>query len=166
MALQAYSLPGDMLLGGIPPDSVVNQEKYVQDAADEIDSRLGFTYVTPMVLTDAPRPVKLLMKRINNFLATGRYIMAVASPIEQQALHAYGRSLVENAEASLTQIAEGVILLEGVALVDESGAPEKVGPQIHNKDTESAVDAFYDRVVNPAYGVVFSSPYGGTGWMP
>lgn len=159
-----YSQSSDMLLGDLPLVSA-NADKYVQDASDEIDSKLGFTYVTPMVLTGSPRPVQLLIKRINNFLATGRYILAVASPTEQQALHAYGKSLVDSAESSLASIVCGDIVLDGVPRVDSDGTSSNNGPVILNQDPESMVDAFYDRVANPNYGVVVSTPYGGTSWV-
>lgn len=148
--MATYSQSGDMLLGEIPPSSTTSTDKYVQDAADEIDSKLGFRYVTPLVLTNAPRPVQLLVKRISNLLASGRYVLAVASPQEQPQLHAYGLSLVREATDALDKIATGEIELPGVELMPTTDQPT-TAPMIANKDDESSVDAFYDRVANPNY---------------
>ena len=153
MALEAYSSPSDMILGGIPVGTGVNddREKYVQDAADEIDSIIGFRYKTPVTFpVNTPRPVQLLLKRLNNWLASGRLILAKASPVENQALHAYGKSLVDDALATLQQIASGDILLENVELAP-GNEPTQTGPMISNVDPESNVEAFYDRVINPDY---------------
>lgn len=151
----AYCEASDLLTGNIPAPSGMDLDKVVQDAADEIDSQIGFVYETPVDLTQTtpaplPRPVKLLMKRINVFLATGRLILAVDANGEDEQLHAYGLSLVREAQASLAAIAKGTITLEGVPVL-AGGVPEVTGPMLYNKDIESNVEAFYDRICNPSY---------------
>lgn len=162
MPLQAYSAVSDLLLGDTVLGSTVDPEKYVQDAADEIDSKVGFMYVTPLNLQTAPRPVQLLLKRINNFLATGRLIMAVASPSEEGGLNAYGRNLVEAASESLDAIAAGKINLEGVQTIAD-GTALRTAPMVSNIDSESSVEAFYDRIANPSY--VYPAAYIPQGWI-
>lgn len=149
----AYSTEGDMLLGDIAIPSYLSKAKYVNDAADEMDSKIGFVYETPVALGSLKRPAQLLLKRLNNFLATGRFILAMDMSGEDNNLHAYGKSLVDEATLALTAIATGEIPLEGAPKADgtanESNATAKI---LHyNKDTESNVDAYYDRIANPNY---------------
>lgn len=149
----AYSEVADLLTGKIPTPSSLDPQKYVDDATDEIDSKIGLIYKTPIDLgefSDVPRPVRLLLKRINNFLASGRLILAVASPQEQANLHAYGWSLVREATAALDSIASGEVTIDGAErLTDDTVAI--TAPLISNVDSESNVEAFYDRLANPDY---------------
>jgi hypothetical protein len=152
-----YSEVDDLLLGDLPLGSKVDPRKYIQDAADEIDSVLGFNYVTPIDISDgAPtaRYVKLLLKRINNHLASGRLILAVDVGGEDSVLHAYGVSLIQEATAALTQIINGM-LLEGAEQVVRSEA-SSTGPTLHNEDDLSSMQSFYDYVMKPQVG----------GWAP
>jgi len=155
----AYCSPTDLLIGDIPVSGELNPAKYVQDAADEIDSKIGFLYTTPIPVdasSGTARPVVLLLKRINVHLASGRLILAATIPAENERLNAYGRSLVREAEDAIEAIASGQIILDGV-LAGGFALPRKAVPLISNGDLESSVDAFYDRVVNPNYQ--FQSPY-------
>lgn len=157
-----YSDDADLLTGNVPLPSYLNSDKFVSDAADEIDSKIGFLYVTPVVVSEVipeKRPTALLLKRINNHLASGRLLLAAAAAGEDRALHAYGASLVSEANAALESIACGEIKLDADKL---NSRPDdlKASPLIGNKDEESNVDAFYDRITNPAspyfpYGRVF-----------
>lgn len=149
----AYSAKEDLLLGDIPISSAINPDKIVQDASDEIDSKLGHLFETPFDLDEngpLERPARLLIKRINNFLATGRLILAIASPEENQNLHAYGWQLIQEANAAIAGIASGDITLEGVDVIEQTNAQVSV-PLIDNLDEESSVEAFYDRIANPDY---------------
>lgn len=151
----AYSTTNDLLTGEVPLPAYLDPQKFVDDAADEIDSMIGFVYETPVDITEDPgnpvaRPVRLLLKRISNFLASGRLLMAVETGSEVERIHQYGLYLVTQATAALVEIKEGKVVLEGVpADTDESDAI--TAPLQYNKDTESNVDAFYDRVVDPSY---------------
>ena len=161
----AYCQTGDLLNGSIPLPSNIDPQKIIQDAADEIDSKIGYRYVTPIDLTEidptkdaavdgglkVSRPVRLSLKRINAALATGRIILAVASPQEQAALHAYGLSLVNEAAMALEMIRTGQVDLDGVDVIPNE-APQVSGPQISNLDPESNVEAFYNRIAAPPSG--------------
>jgi hypothetical protein len=125
---------------------------YVNDAADEIDSKIGFVYSTPVDMSDpgpTSRPARLLLKRLNVFLASGRMLLAVASPGEEDQLHQYGLYLVKEATNTLDMIANGKIILDGATTIDTTQPPTV--PLIDNLDSESQVEAFYDRISNPLY---------------
>ena len=146
-----YSETSDLLTGSMNVPASLDAQKYVDDASDEIDSVIGFRYTTPIDMSNSSlviRPARLLLKRVANFLATGRLIMAAAVTQEDKQLNAYGASLVAQAQAILTQIAAGDIVLPGAEEGSDS-PPIQSGPLIYNKDAESNVDAFYDRVVAP-----------------
>lgn len=149
----AYCEITDLLLGDIPTPTYVDLQKMVNDAADEIDSKIGYVYQTPVdvsLTSNVVRPARLLLKRINAHLATGRIILMVASPEENANLHAYGYHLVKEAILALDQIAAGQISLEGATEV-VSDLPQATVPMISNLDSESQVEAFYDRIANPNY---------------
>lgn len=152
----------DLLLGDIATSAALSPQKYVEDASDEIDSKIGFIYQTPISIdAPTPRPVVLLLKRICSHLASGRLIMAGTLSVEGDNLHAYGESLVAGAQLAITQIMSNQIRLDGVTLSGLDALPTTHIPLIANKDSESAVDAFYDRVANPSYNFVRPySPYG------
>lgn len=155
-----YSEVKDMLTGPIPLPRSLDPEKYVQDAADEIDTQLGFTYETPIVAVEGavlPKPVSLLLKRINNLIASGRVIMAAAGPSQDTAVNAYGRSLVVEGQAALASIAKGAIVLEGAVRLP-SDSLEMQGPRITNAETGSNVDAFYGHYT-PAGGMMFDTSF-------
>jgi hypothetical protein len=151
--MAGYSATTDLLTGDLPLPSYVSPQKFVDDAADEINSKIGFLYQVPVDLNAeaVKTPVKLLLKRINNFLASGRLIMMLTQSQEDTRLHAYGYSLVADATAALAQIASGELVLE---LPKPAGSETEIAvtaPLIYNQDAESAVEAFYDRVANPNY---------------
>jgi hypothetical protein len=157
----AYSATTDLLNGNIPLPSYVNTQKYVDDAADEIDSKIGFIYQTPIDVTTnslVPRPARLLLKRINNFLATGRILMAVDAGGEEVQVHAYAASLIRDANAALDMIVSGDVIIEGAVRLDTGDAAQVTAIIVNNLDPESNVEAFYDRIANPSY--VY--PYGGS----
>jgi hypothetical protein len=162
----AYSEETDLLTGNIPTPAYLSPQKYINDAADEIDSKLGFIYKTPVDLaTDAehpvPRPVRLLLKRLNNFLATGRLLMAVDAGGERTQVHAYGKQLVDDALLTLNMIAEGKLELTDTPKLDGTDGELKVtAPLISNLDAESNVEAFYDRIANPEYIFFGTLPQG------
>jgi hypothetical protein len=145
-----YSTAADLLTGNIPIPGYLSADKFVADAADEIDSKIGFVYDTPIDVADnsgVVRPAKLLLKRINNFLATGRLLMAAASAGEDTNLHAYALKMVNDATAALEAIVSGDVLLEGATELNPSTDATPKGPRWYNPDTESAVDSFYETLV-------------------
>lgn len=147
--MTTYSEVGDLLLGDIPAPR--DAEKWVQDATDEIDSKLGMRYVVPIVVdqtVSANKVTVLLLKRINNHLASGRLVCAKAASGSQQEVHQYGMSLIREAELALNQLASGDMTLPGATFqsVDDVG---QSGPIISNLDAQSNVEAFYGMVTAP-----------------
>lgn len=163
--MAAYCLVTDLLTGNIPVPANLEPQKYVDDAADEIDSKIGFVYTTPIDVTsgsEVPRPARLLLKRINVHLATGRLLLAAAAGQEESQLHAYGWSLIKEANGALDQIASGAIPITGADLLP--GNEEVVTAVIvNNLDPESSVEAFYNRIANPNYSfaTLYTTPNGG-----
>lgn len=150
-----YSATTDLLLGDMPLSAALNKDKFVADAADEIDSAIGAAYVTPILMAEpVPRHVQLHIKRINNFLATGRLILAIGIGGEDSQLHAYGLSLVTEARQALQAIVEGSYPLVGVVPQTDPNAtaPRTAGPTVTNTDASSSVDAFYGFVSEPRWG--------------
>lgn len=170
-----YSREDDLLLGDIPLGARLDRNKFVQDAADEIDSIIGTVYVTPVPTTANSEPSagppevttarhsQLLLKRLNNFLATGRLILAIDAGGEDTTLHAYGLRLIEEVLVTLEMIRNGSIVLDGVDPIDE-GDGALGGPKIFNYDAASGVDAFYERVMVPESNFPFPPPY--RDWAP
>ncbi|MFD5451674.1 hypothetical protein [Streptomyces sp. NPDC127100] len=140
----AYSTKDDLLLGQIPLPSYLDPDTYISNAAEEIDAIIGMTYVTPVSIQETPqtRPTKLILKKVNNFLASGRIIMALDSGGEDTQLHSYGRYLVTQAEAIIKQIASGDVTLVGAQPINSGGNGN--APVIVNGDAASIVDTFYD----------------------
>ncbi|MEU4066664.1 hypothetical protein AB0F25_30500 [Streptomyces wedmorensis] len=139
-----YSDESDLLLGQVPLPSYISAAAYISNAAEEIDAVIGMTYVTPVSLQETPenRASILILKKANNFLASGRIIMAVDAGGQESELHKYGQYLVRQAEAIIKAIKEGEFQLVGaVRLNPELGG---TAPIIHNADSESIVDAYYD----------------------
>lgn len=147
--MATYSETGDLLLGDLP--SPRDAEKYVQDATDEINSKLGFRYVVPIVVDQsvpANLPTILLLKRINNHLASGRLVCAKAASGSQQEVHQYGLSLIREAELALNQLVSGEMTLPGAAFQSSDDVGQS-GPIISNIDAASNVEAFYGMVTTP-----------------
>jgi hypothetical protein len=166
-----YCSDSDLLTGPLGLPESMDVAKYVQDAADEIDTQIGFVYQTPVVGVGAaplPRPVSLLLKRINALLASGRAIIAAGGGSQDTSLNAYGRSLVDEARAALTPIVEGRTVLEGAERLPDQGE-ENRGPRIYNIDSESPTDAFYGYFSGggdifapaPFYGMRGADPHSG-----
>ncbi len=138
------------LFGNIPAPSTIGA--YVQAAGDEMDSRLGLRYVTPIVLDDnnpKQRPAFLLLKRINSWLAAGRAILALDAGGEDDQLHQYGKKLVDDSLMAVDQIVDGSILLPGADPVDpERSSP--TGPMASFADESSYVEGYNDTFGNQA----------------
>lgn len=153
----------DLLIGDITVSAALDPEKYVNDAADEIDSKIGFRYLTPVPNT-APRPVLLLLKRVNSHLASGRLILAATISAEMEELNAYGANLVADAELTLAAIASGEMKLPGTELAPEVVVVDPTNPLngpvlIDNLDPVSQVESFYNILTNPSSLGYFPVPY-------
>jgi hypothetical protein len=152
-----YCASGDLLIGNIPLPQWITRDQVVADAADEIDSKLGFVYQVPIPAPPGADPtnpipavVPLILKRINAALASGRLILQVAAGQEDARLHAYGASLVAEAQAAIEQIFNGEIVFDNVPPANPAD-PVVNGPMISNLDAESNVEAFYNRIGNPRW---------------
>lgn len=158
-----YSSPEDVLLGtdmALPGDDTI--ERFVMDAAKEIDSRLGFKYKTPLRFTrivngsvtlvdpndpETFTPSYLLVSRLSNFIASGRYILAATTPEENASIHQYGNKLLRDAEAILSQITSNRADLEIEELpVETESSP--YGLLVANKERRSYVNQFEDQPRN------------------
>lgn len=160
----AYSAKTDLLLGNIPEPA--NAQRYVDDAGDEIDSKIGFRYATPISLSEnipAQRPGALLLKRINQWLSTGRLLLALDAAGEDDQLHQYGEYLVREATAALDSIADGSITLPGAVPVDPD-VPKSTGPVAAYGDDYSLVDGYYSVFGNPAQVALETPAYGPYGY--
>lgn len=146
-----YSAVSDLLLGDMPLSAALDKAKFVSDAADEIDSAIGATYITPVPMAEpTPRHVQLHLKRINNFLATGRLILAIGAGGEDTQLHAYGLSLVSEARMALAAIVDGSYELAEVEKTP-SEVTTSAGPAVINVDPASGVEAFYGFINEPRW---------------
>lgn len=155
----AYSRESDLLLGDLMISPKFDKRSFVDDAADEIDAKLGFIYKLPLAGegdVELPPHELLLLKQINNKLASGRLILTVATAGEQNALHAYGLRLVTEATNDLMLIANGVVDLTAVRLGVGATEVRDSAPSIHNHDAESGVDMYEGAVMRP----------GGAYWNP
>lgn len=145
----AYSDTVDLLHGDIPlPQRHGDGAGMVTAAAEDIDSQIGHIYVTPIQVNPDPknRPTRLLLKKINNYIASGRLLLDMAAAGEDNDLHAYGRSLLTQGLELLAKIAEQEITLTGCETI--AGDVQQKPPSklfIINQDPESLVEGFYRR---------------------
>lgn len=168
----------DLLIGQVrdrlPPQVVPND--FIEAASDEIDSKLGFVYVTPFIIDQGqsnslPAFQAKLIRDICKKLASGRILLAATSAMEQSTIHAYGASLVRDAMVSLIAVANGDVRLsvirvdaDGNPRASEPDSPEKADrfafiPGARNRDLRGGVEAFEDNFMTP--GVWLRDP-----WVP
>ncbi|HEY6021687.1 MAG TPA: hypothetical protein VIY48_18015 [Candidatus Paceibacterota bacterium] len=150
--MAGYCLTTDLLHGDIPLPSYIDKQVWVDKGAEEIDSKIGFRYSTPVPLTGntVDRPAVLLLKNLNAFITTGRILMAVDASGEDTQVHAYAQKLLSEAYSTLDAIADGRIDLTGAEL-NTNAATKTSAIIVNNIDSESQVEAFYDRIANPNY---------------
>jgi hypothetical protein len=118
-----YCEETDLLLGDdILMPSSLSKPKFVAMAASDMDAKLGYVYVVPIVTTSMPVHQKNLLKSINAKLASGRLIMAQAMASQDSAVHQYALYLIKEAEMDLMTIANGTVDLTA-PLVDDAGSP-------------------------------------------
>lgn len=119
--MSAYCEASDLLLGDIVVGGT-SAERWISTAADEMDAKIGYIYVTPVNVTTLPPHQAKLLKNINAKLASGRCLMAAAQGSEDNGVHAYALLLVREATEDLMLIANGEADLTAPR-VDEDGAP-------------------------------------------
>ncbi len=155
----AYCVPSDLLIGDIPlAGKYGDGTSFVQLAADEIDSQIGHIYITPVVFDestqeqiDKVRPSKLLLKKINILLASGRIILDQAAGGEDDNLHAYGQSMIKEAVDLLSRLMNRDITLIDAPLLPSEELRANTAASIIQEDDYSLVAAFYDRMQNPTW---------------
>jgi phage gp36-like protein len=139
-----YAEVDDLLVGDIIIQSQ-DAERFLQIAADEMDSVLGAIYELPLNPEPLPGHIALRLKRCNAVLASGRLILAQAAASEDGSLHAYGRSLVREGVEMLESIRTGSMQLIGLTKVAPHGGEDGGNaPVVVVGDATSGVDAFYD----------------------
>lgn len=146
-----YCEVADLLIGDTRLPASISAQAYVNAAADEIDASIGFRYETPISLDEnvaVNRPVMLLLKTVNAWLATGRILLTMSRTSEDSSLDALGNYYVKGALARINQIAGGDIVLVNAVQITQ-GASTFKGPTIVNGDSESLVDAFYSNFQKP-----------------
>lgn len=153
---EGYCATEDLQLGSVPLPTNGDDLKYIGLAADEIDSVIGMRYKTPVVVdasSPIQRPVGLLLKKINAWLASGRLVMAADASGADDQIQQYGKYLVEEALIPLRQIADGTIVLPGIELSDPE-ANKDTGPVAAFADEASLVEAHSATFGNPAQQVL------------
>lgn len=136
--MAAYCGTEDLLVGDIGGLDGL-KPKFIQMATDEIDGMLGFVYVLPLGGLSAH--ATLIIKNIARKLASGRLINSQATAGEDNQVHAYGQSLIDEAFRDLWAIRNGDTDLgvPKIASMQTSGD----APEIYQGDEFSGVDAFY-----------------------
>lgn len=148
MADSTYSVIADLLIGDVTVDDTVKQ-RHVNQAADEVDSILGFLYPTPFTEGAVSRPGWLLIKRLANFIASGRLLLEIDQAGEEQMVHAYGKSLLQQATDAMEMVLNGAVnLLPGDDGSDTDAKPVNA-MLIANVDNFSVVEAFYGYMAKP-----------------
>lgn len=144
-----YSDAADLLVGDMIYPPGFDKDKYVTLAAEEMDSKLGYLYQIPLAPVNPPLPEyqTLLLKTINNKLASGRLIMDISVGAELAAVHAYGSRMVNEALRDLVLIANGDVLLDAVRRVDGTVEAGSRVPGVRNQDSESLVLGFENTVL-------------------
>lgn len=144
-----YCADGDLLIGDLAlkdRDSLV--QKHIDAAADTIDSKIGFAYVTPVTSSVVSRAGWLLLRRIAVYLASGTLLMETDQAGEGTKVHDYALYLLQQADSAIEAIVSGDVNLRPS---DENEVQD--GPQskvlVNNLDTYSMVESFYGWASQP-----------------
>jgi hypothetical protein len=165
VAVTTYSTKADLRIGDLRlPTRMGDGTGFVEAAAEEIDAQLGHIYKTPLEIdpnVPSNRPAILLLKNMNNLIASGRLVLDLAASSEDDSLHAYGRSMLQEGLTLLRMIQQRDILLTGAEqIVSSEGDKNLTGPMILNEDPVSLVEGFYNPPYSIAPGFRFPRPYG------
>lgn len=175
--MTSYSQIIDLQVGNVPTNNV-DVQHYIDLAAEEIDSRIGFRYQTPVDVSGSStvlRAAQLLLKRLNNQIATGRILLATFTATENQELNAYGARLVNEAQAAIEMIVLGQLSLPGAFLTDGEtkeplpgvdGTQPTTAPLLGEYDNSgSGTDLFYNGLSGHSF-VQYPVPYYGYTFEP
>ena len=154
------------MLGDIVVGQGVDRTRFIQQAADDMDAKLGWIYELPLrrqgQTIDPQAPVidptddwknlpthqVLLLKGINNKLASGRLILTLDIAGEGSTLHAYGWQLVREANAELAVLSNGEVFLAAARITDDQAEHDDSRiPGISQPDSESLVLGFENTVM-------------------
>lgn len=154
MSRVTYSSTADLLIGDIQLPQGNDGTKYVEQAADEIDGRLGLIYSTPFNVglgSPISQPSILLLKTLSIHISSGRAMMDLGTSGEDNTPNGYGKYILEQALAMLLLIQEGRVILDGAPQFRPSDAQEKSSRVlVSNLDPYSVVEAFYGWAAKPA----------------
>lgn len=156
-----FSTTADLLLGDLELTREDLAQKYVDQAFDEMRAKLGWVYALPLRPAEPsnfaatedswqqlPDHEKLLLKDINNKIASGRYIMAQDVGGEDTTLHAYGYALLREGQSDLMALANGVVNLTAKRyVIEEEVLASARTPSIINEDEESLLLGFENSVM-------------------
>jgi phage gp36-like protein len=137
MMPETYCEAHELLTGDIGGLEDLKQTFLVM-ATEEMDGMIGFVYVLP--LQGVSVHAALILKSICRKLASGWLLMSQSAGSEDTSVHAYGKSLVDEAYRDLWAIRNGQIDL-GVPKITTASAGD--APSIIQGDLTSAVDAYY-----------------------
>lgn len=146
-------------MGDIQAGSNVNLDAFVQNASDEMDSKLGFLYEVPFVQAHFAPWVWTLIKQTANKIATGRLLLALNSGGEASAENAYGAGLLKEGLTALQEMVTGSMVLPGATPVASPSSTDGNGPTILVADQFSGVDTFYSNVMDPPLVPPYNSPW-------
>lgn len=149
----AYSEVADLLIGDLVLGAGVDPQKYIDLAAEQIDAKIGWVYELPLhpaggvgTWQDLPEHEQLLLKGINNGLASGSLLIALDQGGEQTTVHAYGLWLIQQAQADLMYLANGEIQISAELFDVPDTVPNRV-PGVINYDEESLLLGFENTVL-------------------
>ena len=159
----AYSEVDDLLLGDLIVAESVDRQKFVDLAAREINSKLGWVYELPLhphgtdPVTETsweslPPHEADTLRDLNNRLASGRLILSLAVGGEEVQLHALGWHYVNSALEDLMVLANGTVDLTAVRIGSENPSYRDTAPSIKQYDDESLLLGFEQ-------GVMKSNPW-------
>lgn len=133
-----YCETNDLLYNG---DTLVNvdEQLYVDMAADEMNAELGKQYVVPVDVgaPGVPTWVALELKKINVLIATGRLQQALANG--DMAILKYGGDLIKEGQMCLA-----VLVNQDLGITPNVGTFVVTAPGVSNPDFDSGVTAFED----------------------
>ena len=149
--MAGYCDVSDLLLGQLttrlPPEA--DAQEYIDAAANHIDARLGFQYVTPFVtegVNALPDNQIKLLKGINAKRASGQIIMATTIATEDQQVQAYALYLMQEADLELKALQDGLVILNAPRIDAEGNPVEGDDPSLADPyarvPTAFVIDAF------------------------
>lgn len=146
----AYCDVTDLFIGDTRLDETTTPpQAFVNSAGDEIDAAIGYAYITPIAPDDNSqnRPTILLLKLLNQYIATGRILITTGRVGEDGKLDALGQYYLTMGLQRLQMIVDGKIDLIGA--IHTAGSNNMKGPQLTNSEPQSLVDMFYSEM-NPS----------------